>query len=79
MPEPTIAVVLEKLKGLETLINLRFEQNQAQHNEIIAHQKKTNGNVRSNTNYRYYLTGIIAVLSVIFSLIIKQVLAQGGM
>ena len=78
MPEPTIAVVIEKIKGLEALINLKFDINEKQHDEIITHQIKTNGNVKRNTNYRYYLTGMIAVLSVIFSLVIKQVMANGG-
>jgi hypothetical protein len=78
MPEPTIAVVIEKIKGLEALINLKFEQNEKQHEEIIAHQVKTNGNVKRNTNYRYYMSGVVAVLSVIFSLVIKQVMANGG-
>lgn len=79
MPEQTIAVVLEKLKGLEELINLRFEQNQKEHETIIAHQEKTNGNVKKNTSYRFYMTGAVAVLAVIFSIVIKQVMAQGGM
>jgi len=78
MPTPTNDVIVEKIKGLEELINLKFEINGKDHDEILKHQKMTNGQVQRNTNYRYYLTGVIAVLSIIFSLVIKQVLAQGG-
>lgn len=79
MPTPTNEVIVEKLNGLDKLINLKFEQNQKEHETIISHQKKTNGNVKKNTSYRFYMTGAVAVLAVIFSIVIKQVMAQGGM
>jgi hypothetical protein len=63
MPESDLAVIVERIKGLETLFNVRFDDNKEEHQEIITHQKETNGNVRKNTDYRKYATGAIAVLT----------------
>ncbi len=63
MPEEQTQVILEQIKGLETLINFRFDNNAKEHGEIVAHQKETNGNVRRNTNWRFYMMGAIAVLT----------------
>jgi len=82
MPEkPTLEVVVEKIRGIETLINYRFDENQKQHEEIIVHQKKTNGKVLKNTEWRYYIMGAIAILSTIvlpvFFIAVKQLLVGG--
>ena len=77
MSDNEIKVVIERLEGLKRLIEAQFAVNEKQHNELIAHQKETNGNVRKNTNYRYYMTGVVAVLAVIFSIAIREVLARG--
>lgn len=47
MPEPTLEVVVERLKGLTILINEKFDNNVKQHEAILAHQKLTNGRVNN--------------------------------
>ena len=63
MPEKDIAVVIERIEGLKALIHEKFDDNKDEHREIITHQKETNGNVRRNTNWRYYMMGAIGVLT----------------
>ncbi|RLA70034.1 MAG: hypothetical protein DRG30_09595 [Epsilonproteobacteria bacterium] len=52
MPEPTLEVVVERLKGLTTLINTKFETNWSQHSDILEHQKVTNGRVNKLEDWK---------------------------
>jgi len=51
MPEKDTAVVIERIEGLKELINSKFADNKEEHQEIIKHQKETNGNVRDNKDW----------------------------
>jgi len=63
MSEKDIATIIERIEGLKELLHEKFGDNKREHDEIIAHQKETNGNVGRNTNWRFYMTGAIAVLT----------------
>jgi hypothetical protein len=62
MPED---VILEKIKGLAVLIEEKFKTNDEAHERIEGQTRKTNGRVSSLESWRAYITGAIAVITVI--------------
>jgi hypothetical protein len=59
----TNAVLLEKINGLEKLIDERFADNTKEHQGLIAQTTKTNGSVTTLQRWMATSKGAIAILS----------------
>ena len=59
-------ILTERIEGLKTLINEKFDENNRNHQSILEQVKYTNGSVRSLKIWRAYITGGFAVLSILF-------------
>lgn len=71
-----VEVVLEKLEGLASLINERFEQNAKEHASICNKQDHTNGDVTMLKQWKAYTNGAIAVISLLLVGIIIPLLTN---
>jgi len=56
-------VIVERIEGLRALTEERFNENQRDHNELVAQARQTNGRVKALEKWRYGLAGAIAVLT----------------
>ena len=56
-------------KAEKEYLDLRFKTVNERLDEIIRHQKETNGNVKKNTGYRLKATGFIVALSIVWTII----------
>ena len=65
MKSITNEVLLEKIKGLETLIDERFNENSKAHNALIVQTTKTNGNVLNLEKWMQFSKGAISILSAV--------------
>lgn len=60
------AVVVEMFKGLESLINQRFKENEDQHKVVVKHQEKTNGRVTRLEEFKNRIIGALVIMNLIF-------------
>lgn len=58
-------VIMQKLDSLKELIELKFKNNKGEHNEIVKHQKETNGRVTRLEAYKNIATGAVIVSNVV--------------
>lgn len=63
MGEITNNVLVERMKGITTLINEKFEENEKSHNIILLQTTKTNGRVRSLEIWRSFIVGGLSILT----------------
>jgi len=63
MGEITNNVLVERMKGITTLINEKFEENEKSHNIILEQTTKTNGRVRSLEIWRSFIVGGLSILT----------------
>lgn len=63
--QTTTGVIVERIEGLKDLINTRFDTNAEQHNEVIAHQKKTNGRVTRLESWKNQVVGALIIMNLI--------------
>jgi len=62
MPEE---VILEKLAGLEQLLNERFDRNNSDHDQLNSHLQRLNGQVAKNSQFRQRGIVVIGIASLI--------------
>jgi len=56
---------MASLETIEELLKALKKQNALDHEEMIAHQKETNGNVKANTAFRLKIIGGFTVVAFI--------------
>lgn len=69
-------IILEKIDSLTELIELKFKYNGEQHEEIVKHQKETNGRVTKLEKYKNIMTGAVAVSNVIVIPLLMFIIVQ---
>ena len=83
MSEPTLEVVVERLKGLDKLINEKFHANERQHNGITDQQKIANGRVKNLEadcidikNWKARAVGVFIAVNAVFLPIVFIVISK---
>ena len=69
-------VIIERIHGLKTLIESRFDENAKEHQSICEKQDHTNGDVTNLKLWRAYLVGAWAVISLILVGILLPVISN---
>ena len=76
MEKPSNEVIMTKLDSLYTLLEERFDRNESGHNQIIEHQKRTNGKVKENSEFRISLTAQISLIRFLIGFLGFSTIAQ---
>jgi hypothetical protein len=69
MSEVSNDTIVERIEGLKDLVDEKFNENSRNHKSILDQVIYTNGKVRGLLVWRAYLTGGLAVFSIVFSIL----------
>jgi len=69
--EPTNAVLAEMINGIRELIDVKFDQNQKDHDAVNEHLRKLNGQVATNTKFITVMKSYGAVFMFVIPLAIS--------
>jgi len=62
--EPTNGELAVMIEGITKILELRFDQNEKDHNSVNAHLKKLNGQVVKNTHFRTRWSGAYLTIGI---------------